>query len=102
MTILSHLNYQFSNLIFDHCQLQNTDISLSTFYNCSFRDTNLMNATLYKTSFLNCAIDATVMDNVNLLVKKYEIEFTPLCCAISRDVKQIVLGCGNYLVVLST
>ena len=25
-----------------------------------------------------------------------------MCCAISRDGKQIVLGCGNYLVVLST
>jgi len=30
-----------------------------------------MNAIMYKTSFMNCSIDATQMDNINLFIKKY-------------------------------
>lgn len=88
-------------MIFDHCQLNEADLSLTTFYNCSFRDTGLKNSVMYKTSMLNCSIDQTVMDNVNLLVRKYEIEFTPLCCALSPDGKLLALGCGNYLIVVA-
>lgn len=101
MTLLCHLTPQMSDLIFDHCQLGVCDVSMATFYNCSFRSANLTNATMYKTSFMHCAIDDARLDNINLLVRKYEIEWTPLCCAISKDGKQIVLGCGNYLVVVS-
>lgn len=75
---------------------------MTTFYNCSFRNTNLTTTKMYKTSFINCTIDSTTMiDAINVLVKKYEIDYTPICGAISKDSKLIVLGCGNFLILVN-
>ena len=55
---------------------------------------------MYKSGFYLCAVDSIMMDNVNLGIRKYDVEFTPMCCAISHDNKQIAVGCGNYLILL--
>ena len=75
---------------------------MTTFYNCSFKGTNLNNAKMYKTAFISCVVDTVMIENVDLLVKKYVCDYTPMCCALSKDNKIIVLGCGNYLVLIST
>ncbi len=100
MSLLCVIGYQFSNLIFDHCQIPYADLSMTTFYNCSFRNTNISQAKMYKSGFYLCAVDSIMMDNVNLGIKKFDVEFTPMCCAISHDNKQIAVGCGNYLILL--
>lgn len=58
---------------------------------------------MYKTSFINCDIDSstTQMVDVDVFVRKYAIDYTPTCCALSNDGRLVVLGCGNYLIVLS-
>ncbi len=56
---------------------------------------------LYKTQMINCQVDNVVMDNINLYMKKYEIEFTALTCSLSIDGRTIALGCGNYLIILN-
>jgi len=50
---------------------------------------------------INCQVDNVVMDNINLYMKKYEIEFTALTCSLSIDGRTIALGCGNYLIILN-
>ena len=59
-------------------------------------------AVLYRTAFYNCVVDNAIMDRVELYVRKYGTEFTPMVAAISVDGKLIAVGCGNYLILLTT
>lgn len=59
-------------------------------------------AILYRTAFYNCVFDNANMDQVDLFVRKYLTEFTPMAVAISIDNKLIAVGCGNYLILLTT
>ena len=59
------------------------------------------NIIMYRTQFLNCNLDGAIMEDVNLYMRKYDVEFTPLCCSISHDGKCIALGCGNYLILIN-
>lgn len=74
---------------------------MTTFYNCSFKNTNLVNAIFYKSEFIHCVIDTVMIASINMFVKKYMCEYTTMCCAISKDNKIIVMGCGNYLILIN-
>ena len=57
---------------------------------------------MYRTQLMNCQIDGAKMDNINMLVKKYEIEYTVLTASMSNDGRNLALGCGNYLIIIQT
>ena len=60
-----------------------------------------MNAVMYKSEFVHCVVDTVMISSIDLLVKKYMCEYTTMCCAISKDNKIIVMGCGNYLILIN-
>lgn len=51
---------------------------------------------------VNCLVDNSKMDNVNLFVRKYEIEYTVVTASLSMDGRYLAMGCGNYLIILQT
>lgn len=67
------MGFVFSNYNFDEVEIPDADLSLAVFYSSSFRGANLTNAQMYRTQLMNCQIDGAKMDNINMLVKKYEI-----------------------------
>lgn len=58
--------------------------------------------TLYKGQVLSCVFDNTLMSNINLFAKKYEIEFTAMTTSLSVDGKKIAFGCGNFLIIINS
>ena len=56
---------------------------------------------MYKTAFISCVVDTVMIENVDLLVRKYVCDYTPMCCALSKDKKVIVISCANYLILIN-
>ena len=56
LTLLSKMNFTFTNLNFDDVSAPDADLSNSVFYSCSFRNANLDKAILYKTQIISCHI----------------------------------------------
>ena len=101
ITLLSKLNYVFSNINFDDCVIPDADLSSSVFYQCSFRGANLERTVFYKAQMLTCIFDSAAMSKINLYSRKYEIEFTAMAASISIDGKRLAFGCGNYLIIVN-
>ena len=101
LTLLSKMNYVFSNINFDDCIVPYADLSNSLFYQCSFRGADLEEAILYKSQMVSCVFDGAAMSKINLFSKKYEIEFTAMTCSISVDNRRLAFGCGNYLIIVN-
>ena len=72
-TLLSKMNYVFSNINFDDCIVPYADLSNSLFYQCSFRGADLEEAVLYKSQMISCVFDNASMSKISLFSKKYEI-----------------------------
>lgn len=73
ITLLSKMDYVFSNINFDDCILPFADLSNSVFYQCSFRGADLEEAILYKSQMVSCIFDGAAMSRINLFSKKYDI-----------------------------
>ena len=101
LTLLSKMNYVFSNINFDDCIVPYADLSNSLFYQCSFRGADLEEAILYKSQMVSCVFDGAAMSKINLFSKKYEIELTAMTCSISVDNRRLAFGCGNYLIIVN-
>lgn len=95
------MEFVFSNMNFDDCNISQADLSSSIFYQCSFRGADLEKAVLYKSQMISCVFDNAVMNKINLYSKRYEIQFTAMATSLSVDGKKIAFGCGNYLIVIN-
>lgn len=102
MTLLIKMGYVFSNYNFDEVDIPEADLSFGVFYMCTFRSANMNNAQMYRTQMVGCQVDGARMDSINMLVRKYEIEYTVVTAAMSNDGAHLALGCGNYLIILQT
>ncbi len=71
ITLLGKVNYIFSNINFDECQITSADLSNCIFYKCSFRNSNLSNVNLFNCQVISCVAEGVYMGDSTLLCRKY-------------------------------